>query len=121
MSSHDAYALVMEKALPVFGKARSDHEIFTGLSRCLGLESEFTEGKSERDWMKEMWVRSQEKATKEGFEIADYEEFLEKKWIRLPDQEFPGWLRGFRDDPEENKLNTPSGIIEIFSEAIASV
>ena len=120
MSSHDPYAHVMDKALPVFGQARSDHEIFMGLSRCLGLESEFTEGKSETQWMKEMWVRSQEKATKEGFEIPDYEEFLEKKWIRLPDQEFPSWLKGFRDNPEENKLNTPSGKIEIFSEAIAS-
>ena len=31
------------------------------------------------------------KSGKEGFEIPDYEEFLERKWIRLPDQEFP-WL-----------------------------
>ena len=45
--SHDPYAHVMDKALPVFGQARSDHEIFMGLSRCLGLESEFSEGKSE--------------------------------------------------------------------------
>ena len=120
MSSHDPYAHVMDKALPVFGQARSDHEIFLGLSRCLGLESEFTEGKSETQWMKEMWLRSQERAAKEGFEIPDYEEFLERKWIRLPDQEFPCWLKGFRDNPEENKLNTPSGKIEIFSEAIAS-
>ena len=56
-----------------------------GLSRCLGLESEFTEGKSEMQWMKEIWVRSQvKKATREGFEIPDYEEFIEKEMIRLP-------------------------------------
>ena len=119
MSSHDPYAHVMDKVLPAYGKSRSDHEIFTGLSQYLGLEDEFTEGKSESDWMKEMWIKSQEMAGREGFKIPNYEDFLEKKWIKLPDKEFPRWLEGFRENPEENKLNTPSGKIEIFSETIA--
>ena len=121
MSSHDPYAHVMEKALPVYEQSRSDHEIFAGLSRALGIEDKFTENKSESEWMEEMWVRSQKHATDLGFAIPDYRVFLEKKWIRLPeDEEFPGWLHEFRKNPQQSRLGTPSGKIELFSEEIAA-
>ena len=120
MSSHDPYAHVMEKALPVYEQSRTDHEIFAGLSRWLGIEEKFTENKTESGWMEEMWVRSKKLAADRDLDIPDYQVFLEKKWIRLPDdKEFPGWLHGFRKDPEKNKLSTPSGKIELFSEKIA--
>ena len=109
----------MEKALPVYAQSRTDHEIFAGLSRWLGIEEKFTENKSESEWMEEMWVRSKKLAADRDLDIPDYQVFLEKKWIRLPDdEEFPGWLHGFRKDPEQNKLSTPSGKIELFSEEI---
>ena len=119
MSSHDPYAHVMEKALPVYAQSRSDHQIFAGLSRYLGIEDQFTENKNESEWMEEMWLRSQKQAADHGLDIPDYNIFLEKKWIRLPDEkEFPGWLHEFRKDPNQNKLGTPSGKIELFSEQI---
>lgn len=120
MSSHDPYAHVMEKALPVYKESRSDHEIFVGLAKRLGIEELFTESKTEHQWMREMWVKSQERAVDRGFELPSYETFLEKKWIKLPDDKNrPAWLEAFRKDPKQNKLRTPSGRIEIYSDEIA--
>lgn len=118
-SSHDPYAHVMETAIPPQHEARSDHEIFKGLAARMGLEEAFTEGKNEREWLADMWQRSQAQALKEGFELPGFDEFWAQKQVRIPPPEPRAtWMGNFRADPVAHKLSTPSGRIEIFSHVI---
>lgn len=120
-SSHDPYAHVMETVIPPQHNARSDHQIFAGLAQHLGFAESFTEGKNDREWLADMWQRSQQRAIKEGFELPSFDEFWSKKQHRIPEPASrEPWLSGFRSDPHAHKLTTPSGKIELFSEVIAS-
>ena len=118
-NSHDPYAHVMEAAIPPQHNARSDHEIFKGLADKLGFFDRFTEGKNDREWLADMWQRSQSAAAKQGFELPAFDEFWLNKQHRIPDPgPRPTWLGSFRDDPVKNKLRTPSGKLELFSEVV---
>ena len=119
-SSHDPYAHVMQAALPPQHEARSDHEIFTGLANRMGIGEKFTEGRSEREWLQDMWRRSSELATREQFELPSFEQFWSAGIFRLPESgPRPIWLADFRSDPTGYPLKTPSGRIELFSQTVA--
>ncbi len=118
-SSHDPYVHVMEAAIPPQHNARSDHEIFKGLAENLGFCDAFTEGKTDREWLADMWHRSQTLAEQQGFTLPTFEQFWETKKHRIPDESKRKiWLGAFRQDPEKNRLATPSGKLEIFSDVI---
>ncbi len=119
-SSHDPYAHVMQQALPPQYDARSDREIFCGLAERLNVIDAFAQGKSEREWIREMWEESAERAERQGFTLPSFDEFWQKGIHRIPDlNERPTFLASFRDDPERHSLSTPSGKLELFSETIA--
>jgi len=121
-SSHDPYAHIMEQAISPQHQARSDHLIFKGLAQQLGIEQQFTEGRSEREWMAHMWQQSDQHAAKSGFKLPSFEQFWRDKQYRIPDAPPRSpWLSNFRADPASNKLTTPSGKIELFSAAIAAL
>ena len=118
-SSHDPYVHIMEAAIPPQHNARSDHEIFKGLAEKLGFHQAFTEGKTDREWLADMWHRSQVTAKTQGFQLPTFDQFWEDKQHRIPDDtERKVWLGAFRENPEQNKLSTPSGKLEIFSDAV---
>ena len=119
-SSHDPYAHVMQAALPPQHQARSDHEIFAGLANRMGIGEKFSEGRSEREWLQDMWHRSSELAAREHFTLPSFEEFWSAGIFRLPESgQRPVWLANFRSDPIRYPLKTPSGKIELFSKTIA--
>lgn len=118
-SSHDPYAHVMERAIPPQNEARSDHAIFKGLAARLDVLEAFTEGRTEREWLANLWERSQSTAAKQGFELPPFDEFWRERKYKLPEE--PGrieWLSRFRSDPVAHRLATPSGKIELFSEVV---
>lgn len=118
-SSHDPYAHAMQQALPVQHEARSDHQIFAGLAARLEIGDDFSEGRSEQDWLRHMWEMSDQKARKEGFELPDFDTFWREGVYKIPQQPVrKTWLADFRSDPVNNPLHTPSGKIEIFSDVI---
>lgn len=120
-SSHDPYAHVMERVVPIQNEARPDFEIFAGLARQLGVEEQFTEGRTQRQWLQQMWARSDAVAREQGFELPAFDEFWKNKTYRIPDGEpRPGWLSQFRQDAAKHPLNTPSGKLELFSSTIAA-
>lgn len=120
-SSHDPYAHVMQQAIQPCGDARSDYEIFAALAESLGVGEEFTEGKSPRDWLRNMWERSSETAHKEGIELPSFDSFWQEGSYKLPDKPAgDDWLAAFRADPITNPLRTPSGKLEIYSNTIAA-
>ncbi|HCG69364.1 MAG TPA: hypothetical protein DE147_02845, partial [Gammaproteobacteria bacterium] len=120
-SSHDPYAHYMEQALAPQFDARSDHQIFAGLAQKLGLYEEFTENKSEDEWLRGMWDRSNDLAKQQGFELPTFESWQASGVYRLPDEPRDrDWLADFREDPERFGLNTPSGKLELYSKTLAS-
>ena len=119
-SSHDAYAHRMQQAISAQHDARSDHDIFRGLAAALGIEEQFTEGRTPQEWLRHMWQRSEAVAREEGFELPSFDVFWQAGEYQLPEPTPTGdWLAPFRANPSAHPLRTPSGRIEIYSERIA--
>ena len=89
---------------PLF-ESKPVYEICTLISEKLGLKDEFTEGKSQLDWVK--W--SYEEGKKAGEDLPDtFEEFREQGLFKKTDEHEPAVA-----DHEE--ILTPSGKYEVFS------
>ena len=118
-SSHDPYAHAMRAAIPPFADSRSDFDIFSGLAAAMDVEALFTEGKTPRDWLRDMWERSAKTASNEGFALPGFEEFWKAGIFQTPGQpRTKDWLADFRRDPITYPLQTPSGKIQISSRVI---
>jgi len=119
-SSHDPYAHLMQQAIPPQHQAKSDHEIFAGLAKWLGFNEAFTENKTERQWLEDIWQRSAALATQQGFSLPTFEQWEKAGIYRLPDEpRTKDWMADFRSDPNTSPLTTPSGKLELYSETIA--
>jgi biotin/methionine sulfoxide reductase len=111
----------MHQAIPPVGAARHDHDIFKGLADRLGFADAFTEGRGEMEWLRHLYDRSRQDAARQGLELPPFDEFWQEGLIELPAPARATILfEDFRADPAAHPLVTPSGRIEIFSEAIAS-
>jgi biotin/methionine sulfoxide reductase len=101
------------------GEARSEYDIYTGLPARLGLQRAFTDGKSEEDWLQDMWEQTRASAAGHGLELPDWQAFMAGGIIEIPDPAPDRvFLSEFRADPDANALATPSGRIELASEVI---
>ena len=106
-------AVFHQKCIDPVGESKTDLDIFSELSRRLGLWQEYTEGNDEEAWLKKLYGVTNIPMT--------YEEFKEKGyyvWPALPDYKPRKQMGPFYEDPEANKLDTPSGKIEIFSQRL---
>ena len=118
-SPADDHVVAMHRVVPPAGEARSDHEIFAALAARLGVGEAFTEGRSEREWLRWLWQRVE----KRDPEAPSFEEFWEKGYHRQPPRPESELIlfERFRADPDLNRLPTPSGRIELWSERIEAV
>ncbi len=120
MSPRDPFVVSMSKAVEPAGEARDDYEIFRGIALNLGVEAQFSEGRSVEDWLRWMHDVSRQQAAAERIELPPYETVRREGWVYLKPSDKPRvMLETFRADPEANPLKTPSGRIELFSETIA--
>lgn len=120
LTSKDPYQVVMDQAIEPVGGARDDHQIFRGIAAELGVEQAFTEGRSPEDWQRWIYDVSRQQAARQGVEMPDWDRFRRDGWFRVPPPDRPTvMMAAFRADPAANPLATPSGRIEIFSDAIA--
>lgn len=120
LTPKDPYQVVMDRAIEPVGQARDDHDILRGIAAEMEVEEAFTENRTSEDWLRWIWDVSRQQAAKQGLELPDWQSFQELGWIRIPPPDGPTiMLQAFRDAPEANPLDTPSGKIEIFSETIA--
>lgn len=101
------------KVIEPLHDTKTVYEMCTELAKRLGVEEEFTEGKTQEDWVRDIIEASQEHLP----DLPSYEEFREIGIWREPNPPEVGSipLQDFREDPEANPLPTPSGKIEIFS------
>lgn len=94
-------------ACPLKGSARTDYDIFSDLADRMGIGSVFTEGRSPREWLDSFLKDS---------EVPDHDAFRETGIYLAPEQERTG-LADFARDPAAHSLGTPSGLVELSSEA----
>ncbi|QLB12115.1 trimethylamine-N-oxide reductase (cytochrome c) [Bisgaardia hudsonensis] len=111
--------IAMQKLVEPMFESRSDFEIFRDLCSRFGKEKEFSRGMDEMQWVEQLYEECRQ-ANQGKFDMPAFAEFWEKGYVLFP--EGKPWVRHaeFREDPELNALGTPSGLIEIFSNKIAS-
>lgn len=106
---------------PVF-EARDDYEIFREIAKRLGKEKEFTEGKSQLEWIKSFYDATLQQAKAKNQKMPPFEDFWKGDSVVEFDipkdaKEFVRY-KSFRDEPLLEPLGTPSGKIEIYSKNI---
>ena len=97
------YVLYKPKILPYEGQERSDYDIFRELASGFGAEEDFSEGRSESQWI-DLFL--------DGSEIPDLGDF-KAKGIYLDKEQKRSGLSDFAESPERYPLRTPSGKLEL--------
>jgi biotin/methionine sulfoxide reductase len=119
-SSRDSFVLAMHRAIAPVGGAMNDFDIFRALAQRLGYENEFTAGRDEMGWCQWVYDQVRASATAKGVTLPGFQQFWAEGFVELPPPERDYVLfEDFRRDPERHPLKTPSGRIEIVSEAVA--
>lgn len=117
----EPFLIAMKKAREPIGEARDDYWIFSEITRRLGADDVYTEGRDAMQWLAHMHEESRQKSAKMGVALPSFEEFWEAGIATVPgENRDPVMFEKFRADPAAHPLKTPSGKIEIFSEKIAS-
>ena len=96
-------------------EAKNCYEVCLGVAQELGLEQEFSEGRTQEEWARYMWEFAQTKDER----LPDYDEMREIKVLSLPESTTLVAYDKYVEDPVANPLWTPSGKIEIYSETLA--
>ncbi|MFT5181908.1 MAG: biotin/methionine sulfoxide reductase [Alphaproteobacteria bacterium] len=118
-TSRDRFILAMEQTIEPLGEARHDYDIFCGLARRMGTEASFTEGRDEADWLRHLYDRARQQAAERDVTLPSFDTFWSEGHIEVSHPDAPHVMfADYRADPDLFRLSTPSGRIEIFSEAI---
>ena len=85
----------------------------------MGVKDKFTEGRTQDEWI----AYSYERMRKQNPDLPPFVDTDSKGIVdrKLADSDAQIALKAFRDDPINQPLNTPSGKIEIYSEALAKI
>ncbi|PLR77450.1 dimethyl sulfoxide reductase subunit A [Bacillus sp. V3-13] len=108
------YAILSQKVTDSLYESKSDYEWMTLLAKKMGLEQEFSQGKTEEDWAK--WVIEETRKQDPSFPT----------WEQMKKQGIHKWkfdkpTIGFEEqikNPDTKPFPTPSGKIEIFSKRL---
>jgi biotin/methionine sulfoxide reductase len=119
-AQRDRYVLAMQQAIAPVGQARSDFAIFADLAQRLGCAAAYTEGRDEMAWLRHLYDRWRARARTNQAAIPDFDGFWQESYFEIPRRadEYV-LLADFRADPDQHRLATPSGRIELYSDRIA--
>jgi biotin/methionine sulfoxide reductase len=119
-AQRDRFVIAMQKAIEPVGEARNDYDIFVALAQRLGIASGFTQGRDESGWLRHLYDSWRASVRTNQASIPDFENFWSEGFLEIPraTDEYVMFEK-FRADPVANKLTTPSGRIELFSQKIA--
>ena len=117
----DRHVVPMHAIAEPLGDARDDYAVYADLAAALGVEKEFTEGRTAQQWLDHLYDGWADATRHQlGIPLPDAAAFFAGDVLTLPavpaDRTF---LREFRADPDGHPLRTPSGRIELFSARIA--
>jgi biotin/methionine sulfoxide reductase len=119
-ATRERHVIAMKQVSPPLAESRDDFDIFVELSRRLGSETAYTENLDKHGWLRRLYEESRQRAVQAGVTLPGFDSFWQQGIATVETKiEPPVMLQAFRADPEGNRLATPSGKIEIFSERIA--
>lgn len=121
-SARDRFIAASHAVLEPAGEARDDYAIFSALAERLGAGDEFTQGRDTEAWLRHLYLNARQSAAAIGHELPEFERFWSQSVAMLPStppDEQRDLLAAFRADPQGQRLETPSGRIELFSERVA--
>jgi anaerobic dimethyl sulfoxide reductase subunit A len=104
------YLLYKPQVIPPRGQTRNDYDILCDLAERLGFLPEYSGGRSAPEWVQAFIKES---------EVPNHDEFRRSGVYLAPDQERVG-LADFSANPQQFPLDTPSGKVEIASQAYQS-
>lgn len=115
-SGNMGYSILASQAIKPLYDCRPIYDVIADLADRFGVRDQFTEGLTQQQWVERTITESQ----KEVDGLPSYQELKEMGvWKTIGESVIP--LKEFRDDPVANKLDTPSGKIEIYSSRIAEL
>lgn len=101
-------------------ECRPSYDVHAEIAERLGVKKEFTEGKTQEEWIESIYKGNVEAKSEDGIAMPSWEEIKEQGFFKLEMDPAIG-LEEFRTDPINNPLDTPSGKIEIYSEDLATI
>ena len=104
--------VIAQKAIEPLFEAKTQYDICVGIAEKLGMKEQYTEGRSQADWVEYLYHEARKIKPELPEDFADAQKRGIFRW--LPDKDRVTF-KSFRDDPVANPLKTPSGKIEIFS------
>ena len=113
-----ASVIFADKAIEPMFECKGIYEMLSGVAAKLGADvhQKFTEGRTQEEWLRHLYAQS---CAKDPL-LPDFETFRKQGIIKRmnPAKHFIAYQK-FRENPEANRLTTPSGKIEIYSEKLA--
>lgn len=116
--SNIAYIIFDEKCIEPVGESRSIYDICAGVAKVMGKELEFTEGRTQYQWLEKLYEGSRAAipdlppTLAEAFALGVYKKSFPEHHVAY---------KAFRADPVANPVATPSGKIEIYSTRLAEM
>lgn len=108
--SYGQHIFLSQKVVePLYGSL-TEFEWMTMLAKELGIEQEFTEGKTQDEWVKWMIEESKQKDP----DFPSFEEMKKNSVYKYKDNKIVKFKKQI-EDFENNPFSTPSGKIELFS------
>jgi len=101
---HDAYLYHSQQALEPAGETRTDYQICAALAERLGFGPEYTQGRSEEEWLAALLAEADLDADR-----------LRREGLAREPHGARVALAEFRADPGAHPLRTPSGRVEIHT------
>ncbi|MGL4929001.1 MAG: DMSO/selenate family reductase complex A subunit [Plesiomonas sp.] len=113
------YMVRLQQAIPPLWECRTSYDVLSELAKKMGIEQAFTEGRTHDQWIEHIYNQVKAKNTYlPDFKDTDGMGIVDRK---LADSSQYIALQKFRSDPIANRLKTPSGKIEIYSEQLAVI
>ncbi|MDX1699365.1 MAG: DMSO/selenate family reductase complex A subunit [Melioribacteraceae bacterium] len=109
--------ILMPKILDPPYETKTDYQICSEIAERFGLKHAYTEGRTEREWI-EWSIEHYRRTWFPNIPRLDQFEKSNKGVYSVPVKEPKIAFKEFRENPERNKLNTPSGKIELFSKQL---
>jgi biotin/methionine sulfoxide reductase len=108
----DTHLIAMQAADTPYESARDEYDIFAALADRLGYAEEFTQGRASEQWLRHLYERWRAEPKK------PFDDFWADGELEAPGRRDDTVL--FADFRAGAPLDTPSGLIELFSSTVAA-
>ncbi|QLK63415.1 molybdopterin-dependent oxidoreductase (plasmid) [Enterobacteriaceae bacterium Kacie_13] len=106
------YLMLSEKLIEPPFESRSDYDWLREVAAKLGVEKEFSQGRTEKEWIAHIWENTRQAMPDE--KLPTFEELQVTRRHLFKSEPYIAYEANIRD-PKNHPFLTPSGKIEIFS------